>query len=221
MSDEVSAWSPSGAPSGGGGWVPSRPVDDGRVYVRTLEVRFSQSTIGATTWLAGKQIPLRTLAERFARDGYVSEPIEVVPIAPGQFISLDNRRVWAARTVGLECVPAHIREFSDYLPSGRRVLLERTIYASADGLSRDSSSGSMIYPKGVRAATFGEAVLFKAASQPNLSSGAKFPLEGSLELPRVTSGLPTLRSITDLAGGERHPHRLGYSRRRRDRGMER
>ena len=77
---------------------PTRQV----LPVSVLSVRFSQCTVSGPTRLHREEVALTDLIAVFTKEGYVSQPIQVVRMLDDGFTSLDNRRLFAANTAGLD-----------------------------------------------------------------------------------------------------------------------
>lgn len=171
----------------------------------TERILFSQSTIGPTTRLGGKAISTRALAAHFAEHGYRAEPIEVVQFTDGRLVSIDNRRLWAARTAGLRDLPVVLCLDAQPCSALRREngALRRSLWEVDGRLMRAGPPGEERFRRRTEPTTVGEFVTFRAANQQHaLSNGRAFPPEGSLELPRLMPiRLPAGRS-SQIASNE-------------------
>jgi hypothetical protein len=123
--------------------------------------------------------------------GWNGAPIDIVELPDGSLLSIDNRRLLAAREAGLKEIPT-VRHHPDEPFPRRRgdsqaFRLQYDIRQLPDGtLVRDGDHGVSVHLKDKRPQTWGDAVLFRTANQPNTPDGSPFPLLGRLESPRIT-----------------------------------
>ncbi len=188
------------------------------MLLRTNQVHFSQNTIGPVTRLDGQPIGTEELAKRFAdARAYLSEPIDVVRFPGGRLVSYDNRRLWAARVAGLTDIPAVVYDHDE--PMGTKTRERHALRTSlwqVDGvLTQQGPKGDEFYVKGTRPKTHGEAITFRTATPHRLIDAASFPVDGSLELPRLRgdrqqNGLHQPRTAI-RASEARTPLRLPHS----------
>ncbi len=171
-------------------WVPTRPafiagaaMDARVVLLATDGVRFSQTTITSPTRLKGVIITLSDLVETFRRDGYVSDPIEVVPMSDGELTSLDNRRLWAAQQAGLESIHAIILRPTQQPTSHlrRSLKLDRDL---VDERGEVGPAGELLFLAKSFPATVEQAVVFRCYLQFERTGVKGYPLLGSLEQPQ-------------------------------------
>jgi hypothetical protein len=131
------------------------------------------------------------LAASMRSDGWHGGPIDVVDLPDGNVLSLDNRRLLAAREAGLDEIPT-VRHHPDEPFPPRRgrspsFTLSDDVYRLPDGsLVRGAEQGGTpVYRADRQPSTWGEAALFRAARQPDAVDGSPFPLSGRIEPPRV------------------------------------
>ncbi|HEU4546614.1 MAG TPA: ParB/Srx family N-terminal domain-containing protein, partial [Microlunatus sp.] len=153
----------------------------------TTSVRFSQKDIGGTA--RGGALTVEELADEYRRLGYTDEPIRVVELPDGTRVTLDNRRLYAARQASLSDIPVEYHPANEPFPAGEAadfVLRDKPIREVGGTLVVGGSAGTIVYPKGAVPATYGEAALFRTANQGNIAGGGgRFPLGGRTDLPRV------------------------------------
>ncbi len=155
--------------------------------VAPTTLRFSQKDVMAET---GEGQPLDDLVNSMKTGGWRGNPLEVVELADGTKVSIDNRRLLAAQRAGLKQVPIAVHDAKDLLPVDQRARFQLRKYAirklDTGELVTGGSKGQVIYQKLAEPNTYEEAALFRTANQGNLvDSKAKFPLMGRLEQPAV------------------------------------
>ncbi len=197
--------------------------DDGQVtWLRTDRVRFSQTTISGPTKLHGQDITLPDLVESFRQYGYISDPIQVVPMPDGRLTSLDNRRLWAAQQAGLEYISAIVRDPSDPFAAPREQIDHLQLRRGLrDRCGELGPSGAVLFETGSKPTTVFHAVLFRSAKQGRARSGATFPLLGSPEPPRYTGEKRPVRSpnLNKYAGGQHQTGENGVAQPGRQRAV--
>ncbi len=147
------------------------------------DIHFSQATVSAKT---SDGIPMDELIKSMKTGGWKGDPIDVVKIK-GEMVSVDNRRLYAARAAGIEA-PVTVHNAADLLPPDQvgRFKLNGEIRKLPDGrLIAGGSEGEVVFKKGAVAKTWEEAILFRTANQGELT-GVDFPLMGSKEVPFIT-----------------------------------
>ncbi len=137
-------------------------------------------------------ITLPELVESMRTEGWRGKPIDVVELPDKSLLSIDNRRLLAAREAGID-VPVirhHPDEpFPEERGKSRFFRPNNNIRQLSDGsLVRGGMEGEILYKKKARPLTWGEAALFRTARQPNNPDGSRFPLLGRLEPPRILAG---------------------------------
>lgn len=158
-------------------------------------IKFSQKDVGEFT--GDKKMTIDQLAESMRTGGWKGDPIHVIEMPDGSIVSLDNRRLWAARKAGLTDIPMWLHNPKEPFPAQwaeEGFELQKTIYRAKDGTltTTKAKDTDVAYAKGDTPTTFGEAALFRTANQGNIAGGGgKFPLWGHLELPRVRRKVTT------------------------------
>lgn len=89
---------------------PGPPNGPRQVLLSVKSVRHSQTTVNSPTRLFGIHVSLHELVAIYRHNGYLGEPIAVVPMPDERLTSLDNRRLWAVRKAGLQEIPAIIHD---------------------------------------------------------------------------------------------------------------
>ncbi|WP_067711935.1 hypothetical protein [Nocardia yamanashiensis] len=174
--------------------------------VPTEEVRFTQRSVSRET---SDGIPIEELANRMAETGWRGGPAHAVLYEDGRVVSLDNRRLTAARMAGIEEVPIALHSPSERLADWahewdqsrrERNPLRVEIRELADGTLRvGGEHGDVAYRPGRVAETWDEIALFRAAEQRSLLPG---DLLGSEHAP-VYAAKPADKVTVDLATHDR------------------
>ncbi|WP_250279501.1 ParB/Srx family N-terminal domain-containing protein, partial [Frankia sp. Cppng1_Ct_nod] len=164
------------------GWTPP---------VHSLEnphtLRFSQEWVSSQT---RDGIEYHDLVKSMRTGGWKGDPIDIVELPDGSLLSIDNRRVLAAREAGLQEIPT-VRHHPDEpfpIKRGKAISFkpEHNIHQLSDGtLVRGGTEGRILHRRNDEPSTWGEAALFRTARQPNNPDGSPFPLLGRLEPPRI------------------------------------
>ena len=161
-----------------------RAIVEGMEAPSTL--RFSQKDIGGAT---SEGMPMEDLITSMRTEGWKGDALQVVELPDGTRVSLDNRRLYAAQKAGLTDVPVQYHAPSEPFPqewAAAGFELKDPIRRLPDGsLVVGGKHGEIAYAKGAIPATYGEAALFRTANQGKIPGAGRFPLWGSLELPRV------------------------------------
>lgn len=171
-------------------WTPSRPALPKRSEPTVLpvsQIRFSQNTVGPSTYLNGVKIALvRLVALMRSRNHYPCLPIDVVRLPDGKLTSLDNRRLLAARRAGLKGIPAILHDGSEPLPPGEglRFRMKKRIVDRHGDLG---PAGTELIALKASAETYFEAVVVRCAAQGKTRTGQRFTLSGVDEEPRVSN----------------------------------
>jgi hypothetical protein len=190
--------------TGGGAPTPrSRPPirnADGTSYsgptANPNELRVSQDWVSPET---SDGISIPALAERMQSGGWRGDPIDVVEMPDGALLSVDNRRIVAARLARLEEVPVRIRPFSEPFPPpgmaparARSFNLRNAIRQAPDGrMYTGDGPDPIVYPAGTVPKSWGEASLFRTANQGQsiepgrFPGGNQFPVGGTTETPII------------------------------------
>ena len=151
-------------------------------------IKFSQSTANNET---SDKITLDDLAESLRKDGWKpgADPLDVIDVPGMGTVSVDNRRIVAARRGGLTAVPVRMHHFNDPcdMEPGRLAAgfkLNATVDLVGGVLvpkpKKKTATAETVFLKGKIAETWGEAVLFRTINQ-----GKKFPIYGQLALPTI------------------------------------
>jgi hypothetical protein len=160
------------------GAVKPAPMVDPKVkYTPTADLRFSQKTVGGNL---GDGTPLSKVIDRMLKHGWdvTKGPPDVVRYPDGRTVSIDNRRIVAAKTAGVPEVPARVHAASDPIPdheAGRFQLKKKWT---------DPVSGKS-YKPGATPTTWGEAADFRSANQ-----GKEFLKTGGTEMPKIQPAKP-------------------------------
>ena len=150
-------------------------------------LKFSQRDVSALT--GDMKMTIEELAESIKK-GWQGPPIDVVELADGTKISLDNRRLLAAQMAGVKEIPVAYHPPNESFPSPRAEVnefkLRSNIRRLEDGtLVVGGNKGEIVYKEGFRPKTYGEAVMVRTANQAKIRPGEKFPLGGSFEQPSI------------------------------------
>ena len=91
------------------------------VELNSSEIRFSQSNIGNQTRVG---VPIDALAVIMHRDGFIyststDDPMMIVQMPDGQYTSLDNRRLAAAQSAGVN-IKADVYGYNEELPTNQQ-----------------------------------------------------------------------------------------------------
>ncbi|HEY5959676.1 MAG TPA: hypothetical protein VIV60_24140, partial [Polyangiaceae bacterium] len=151
-------------------------------------LRFSQKDVSYFT--GDKTMNVDELAEAMKK-GWQGPGIDVVELPDGTKISLDNRRLLAAQKAGLTEIPVAYHPPNEPFPPDRNPVdpvtkraafeLEKPIRKLSDGtLVVGGTTGAVVYDKGYRPKTYGEAAMIRSANQ-----GSKFGLYGSAQQPKI------------------------------------
>ncbi len=177
------------------------------------KIKFSQENIGAKT---SDGIPLDDLKNSMKNEGWKGDPIHVVELPDGSHLSLDNRRLFAAREAvkegGLKGadgkptteIPTLLHHHTEPMPqdwASKGFVAEKAVYKHPDGhltLTPPTPDAKPVIPEGHVAQTFGEAATIRTAKQDKIKAdpanpdrpgvGQAFPLGGTIEPPRVRKG---------------------------------
>jgi hypothetical protein len=162
-------------------------------------IKFSQENIGGAT---SDGISIGDLTSSMNKEGWKGDPIQVVQLEDGSLVSLDNRRLYAARKAmeaggikGKGGVPTEVHAANEPIPqdwASEAFVSKKNVYRLSDGtLTTEKTEGAeLVIKKGQVATTYGEAVTIRSANQGNIQSegankGKKFPLTGSIDEPRI------------------------------------
>ena len=154
-------------------------------------VRFSQKDVAPTT--GDGSLTIDQLAENMRTGGWKGDPIDVVEFPDERgLVSIDNRRLLAARQAGLDKIPMryHAPQEPFQVPQARideGFVLDKAIRRVGDDLVVGGTKGEIVYAKGAVPKNWEEAVLFRTANQGNLTKegGGRFPLWGRTQEPLV------------------------------------
>jgi hypothetical protein len=156
------------------------------------EIRFSQKDVKGTT--GDETMTLEELTEAMKKGGWKGDPIDVVEFPDERgLVSVNNRRLLAARNAGLKEIPMRYhspKEAFNIEPIAIEqggFVLKKPIRLVGDELVVGGTKGTIVYPKDAVPKTWEEAVLFRTANQGNMTKegGGKFPLWGRLKEPVV------------------------------------
>lgn len=109
------------------------------------------------------------LVEQMRAEGWVGEPLEVVRFPDGTVVTLENRRLTAALKVDITDIPTLVHDPDEPMPTvlAKNYMLLRPVRRLPDGsLRAGGSDGEVVFTRGRRPDTYGEAALFRAANQP-------------------------------------------------------
>jgi aminoglycoside phosphotransferase (APT) family kinase protein len=149
---------------------------------------FSQATIAPKT---SDGLSLDELTASMKKNGWQGKPLDVVQL-DGKLVSIDNRRLYAARAAGIE-PPVKVHVATEKLPvemvgEDPRFPLKVDVWEAPDKtLTTVKPDGAVRpkYVKGTVAETWGEAAIFRTANQEELT-GIKFQIGGERDVPFVT-----------------------------------
>jgi hypothetical protein len=163
-------------------------------------LKFSQANVKSAT---GEGQPLDDLVKSMETGGWKGNPLEVVEMADGTKVSIDNRRLLAAQKAGLKEVPIAVHDAADKLPPDQRARFQLTKYTirklDTGELVVGGNKGQVVYAKGALPNTYEEAALFRTADQGNLPEGkGRFPLLGRYEQPTVRQPKPGTAKPGDI-----------------------
>lgn len=150
-------------------------------------LKFSQKDVD---WLTSdKTLTIDQLAESMKTQGWKGDPLHIIEMPDGSMVSLDNRRLLAARKAGLKDVPVLYHAPNEPMPpqwAADGFKLKKKIYQLPDGsLVVGGGKGTLKYREGDIPKTYGEAALFRTANQGNIPEGGKFPLYGRYDDPKI------------------------------------
>lgn len=168
------------------GGRPAQPMPTAAQWLDPRAIRFSQSTISGQTYYNGRRISLRQLVDSFETAGYVAEPISVVRMPDGGLTSLDNRRLWAARTAGLDSMSALIHDPGEPFISQRQAAFLRRDTPVIDHAGEMGMVGAVVYHAFHTPDTHLAAIILRCSRQVTPAGTRDFPLMGSYDLPRCT-----------------------------------
>lgn len=180
---------------------------EGQLDPRTI--KFSQESVSAQT---SDGITLPDLQASMQNEGWKGEPIHVVQLEDQSLVSLDNRRLLAARRAvaagGVKgadgkpgtTIPTEVHSYKEPIDqtwAQDAFIAKKDIYRTSDGaLTTEKVEGQQpVIKKGTVARTYGEAATIRAAKQGKIKSegpnkGKPFPLTGSIDDPRVVPAKP-------------------------------
>jgi hypothetical protein len=121
---------------------------------------------------------VHTIAAQLARHGWSGEPLHAVGLPDGTKVTVQNVLLAAALEAGLQDIPTLTHHPDEPLPLllAKDFVLVRPIRALPDGsYVIGGSAGRVVFRRGRRAETYGEAVVFRAAGQPEVPDGAPVP----------------------------------------------
>jgi hypothetical protein len=189
--------------------VGKNPVAHVEAHLDPNTIKFSQENIGATTSDGLKIADLKT---SMMTEGWKGEPIHVVELPDGSLVSLDNRRLMAAREAvaagGLKgadgnpttTIPTKLHHHTepmaaDWAAAG--FVAEKNVYKLADGTlttTKPHDGAEPVIKKGHVAQTYGEAATIRTANQGKIkegpNAGKPFPIGGNMDPPRVREPKP-------------------------------
>jgi Flp pilus assembly pilin Flp len=141
-------------------------------HAKPSEIHFSQKSVSDTL---SDGTPLTDVVENMRVNGwdYTKPSPDVVRMADGRLVSLDNRRIVAARQAGLDEIPLELHAGADKIPAD-----QASRFALKKGFT-DPDTGK-VYPKGTVPDTWEEAIKFRGRNQ-----GGGFPPGGSLDMPEI------------------------------------
>lgn len=155
-------------------------------------LKFSQKDIAKE--INDKSMTVEQLAASMRKDGWKGDPLHVIVLDDGTYLSVDNRRLWAAHQAQLPEVPIWYHSPKEKFPkewiNDGFILRRYNIYRLPDGsyTTTKSKEATLAFSKGREPATLWEAALFRTADQGNIAEGIRFPMWGSYELPKIRGG---------------------------------
>ncbi len=181
------------------------PVADVGGDLDPNSIKFGQENVKAVT---SDGIKIEDLKTSMMTEGWKGDPIHVVQLEDGSLVSLDNRRLMAARQAVAEgglrgpdgakvtTIPTQVHSHKEPIPQDWAVegfVAEKNVYRLDDGnLTTEKVDGAeLVIKKGQVATTYGEAATIRTANQGTIKSesspnkGKPFPIGGSHEMPRV------------------------------------
>ncbi|MEJ7731873.1 MAG: hypothetical protein WKG00_22015 [Polyangiaceae bacterium] len=141
-------------------------------HAKPTDIHFSQKSVSDTL---SDGTPLSDVVENMRANGWdYSKPSpDVVRMSDGRLVSVDNRRIVAARQAGLDDIPLELHGAADKIPTDQagRFTLKKSY--------TDPDTGR-VYPKGSVPETWEEAIKFRGRNQ-----GSGFPPGGSPDMPQI------------------------------------
>jgi hypothetical protein len=138
------------------------------------------------------------MADKMRTEGYKESGAPDVVDVPGVgYVSVDNRRIVAARQAGLTDIPVKTHHFNDPLTvAAARFILNRPIRQSPDGslYIGEGKPATIVFAKNTVPTTWGEAVLFRTANQ-----GVSLGFYGKLDLPTIRAPTTVTTSVPDTS----------------------
>jgi len=128
-------------------------------------------------------MPLPELTETMNNNGWRGDPLDVVQTDEG-LLSVDNRRVVAARGAGLDEVPVKVHPSNEPFPPPDMAPQRANSFNLRNPIRRDPTTGGLtsspgpgevVYPAGTRPQTWGEAAMFRTANQGESIQPGRFP----------------------------------------------
>jgi hypothetical protein len=123
--------------------------------------------------------PIEVMAENMRKNGwdYTKEPPNMVEYPDGRIVTVDHRRLVAAKQAGLEEVPARVH------PASERINAEIAERFSLKTEFTDPETGR-VYKLNDVPSNWGEAAKFRSANQ-RVMGHPDFPIEGSPNFPEI------------------------------------
>ncbi len=118
------------------------------------------------------------MAERLKRYGWTGEPLHAVGLPDGTKITIQNVLLAAAIKVGIQEIPTLTHHPDEPLPllMAKDFILTRPVRELPDGsYVIGGSDGRVVFRRGRRAETYGEAALFRTTGQPGIPDGDPVP----------------------------------------------
>jgi hypothetical protein len=173
------------------------PDTGGLPRLNPNDIRFSQTSVQAAS---EEGLSITEMADKMRTEGYKESGAPDVVDVPGVgYVSVDNRRIVAARQAGLTDIPVKPHHFNSPLTvAADRFILSRHIRQRPDGslYIGEGKPPTIVFAKDTVPTTWGEAVLFRTANQ-----GASFAFYGKLDLPTIRAPKPTVTASVPDTGG--------------------
>lgn len=137
--------------------------------------------------------PLARMVADMRRHGWHGDPVDVVRQPGGTLVSMDNRRLLAAREAGLTDIPVLEHHPDEPFPARRAKTgsfqLDHDIRRAADGtLFVGDSGGTLVIGRRLPPRTWAEAILIRSATPRPLAGSEHFPIGGDSHPPVIRGG---------------------------------
>jgi uncharacterized protein DUF6861 len=155
-------------------FIPGR---NGERHVRLDKIRFSQRRVSPEM---SDGMPIAVAAENMRKNGwdYSKGVPDMVEYPDGRIVTVDHRRLVAAREARLEEVPARVHLASEQIVDEKQKNRFRLKTRFTD------PETGRVYRKGQPPSNWGEAAMFRSANQ-RVMGYPDFPIEGSPDFPVI------------------------------------